>query len=577
MLVAATVAQILVMVGAPVALVLSLRRRWRSPWTLVAIGAATFVASQVVHIPLNLGLTALVHVDGMPRVPRGWTTLFDAVVLGLTAGLCEELARYVVLRRWLRTARSLREAVALGAGHGGVEALLMGLGVALTLVNMGAMRGLDVGDMGLPPEQAELAARQITEYWRTAFYLPLLGGLERLGSIVFHVAASCLVMLAVVDRRPRWLLLAIGWHALTDGVVVYGMARWGIVPTEGALAVLALGSAALLWVAVRAFRDRGAVAPPAAPGPAPPAPSWTTPVEVLAVTKTFSKSVRALDGASFTIAPGARVCLLGPNGAGKTTMIRLITGGLEPSAGLVRLFGRQAGEPEFLEAKRRVGIVPQSPGMYGDVRVRDYLELVRTLYGRGDVDEAIDALRLREHANRNMAELSGGLQRRLAIAAALLPRPDLLLLDEPTVGLDPVAAREVHEALSEIMVGRTTLLCTHNLAEAEDLCDSVVILRAGRVLLHEPIATLRARAGPQLALGAREGSARLAEVLIGLGKIPREHDGLVHVTVVDPRAEAPELVRALVEAGLGIQECRPLEPSLEDLFLEVMKESDARS
>ncbi|QRN98611.1 ABC transporter ATP-binding protein [Archangium violaceum] len=301
------------------------------------------------------------------------------------------------------------------------------------------------------------------------------------------------------------------------------------------------------------------------------------PLEVSEVTKVYPRGIQALDQVSFRISPGERACLLGPNGAGKTTLIRLLTGALRPSSGRVSLFGLGIDDPDFLLAKRRVGIVPQSPGMYRDLTVDDYLQLVRDLYGSGNIAEVVEAFGLASFRSRRMAELSGGMQRRLSMAAALVSSPEVLLLDEPTVGLDPVATREVHTFLREVMPGRTVLLCTHNLAEAEALCESAVILRQGRVLLHERIATLRQRIQPVLVLRAAQGPERLLQALSARGISPTREEDAVRVHVADAVARAPELLRGLLAEGMDVYECRVVTPSLEDLFLEVVGAKDARA
>ena len=307
------------------------------------------------------------------------------------------------------------------------------------------------------------------------------------------------------------------------------------------------------------------------------APNEHVPLEVSGVTKVYPGGVQALDQVSFRISPGERACLLGPNGAGKTTLIRLLTGALRPSSGQVSLFGLGVDAPDFLLAKRRVGIVPQSPGMYRDLTVDDFLLLVRDLYGSGNIPEVVEAFGLGPFRSRRMAELSGGMQRRLSMAAALVSSPEVLLLDEPTVGLDPVATREVHTFLRKVMPGRTVLLCTHNLAEAEALCESAVILRQGKVLLHERIATLRQRIQPVLVLRATQGPERLAEALAGQGLSPTREADAVHVHVADAAAQAPGLLRHLLGAGLDVYECRVVMPSLEELFLDVVGANDARA
>src|SRR5205085_2287447 len=158
--------------------------------------------------------------------------------------------------------------------------------------------------------------------------------------------------------------------------------------------------------------------------------------------------------------------------AGKSTSIRLLEAALRPTRGSVALLGADIDSANYLSARQRTGIVPQGPGMYADLTTLEYLTLARDLYRRGDVPKTVEAFGLGEHADKRMTQLSGGFQRRVVVAAALLAEPDVLLLDEPTVGLDPLATHDVHQMLSQAMrtPGRTTLLCTHNLAEAEALC-----------------------------------------------------------------------------------------------------------
>ncbi len=288
-------------------------------------------------------------------------------------------------------------------------------------------------------------------------------------------------------------------------------------------------------------------------------------------TKIYGKKVRALDEVSFCITEGERACLLGPNGAGKTTIIRLLNGAITPTSGQALLCGVPSDAQEFLAAKRKVGVVPQGPGMYDDLTTGEYLQLVRRLYGRGDVGTWVEYLGLGPFWQRPLAHLSGGFQRRVTIAAALLSEPEVLLLDEPTVGLDPLAAREVRSYLKEAMAGRTTLLCTHNLAEAEELCESVIILRRGRVLLHERIADLRRRFPTRVYISAAQGARALAEALPTLGIAGDEDEAGLWVTLARPQQEVPGLLRRLLALGLDVYECRIAEPSLEDLFVGIVE------
>ncbi len=288
------------------------------------------------------------------------------------------------------------------------------------------------------------------------------------------------------------------------------------------------------------------------------------------VTKTYPGGKVALNSINFSIQEGSHTCLLGPNGAGKSTAIRLLQGAIAPTSGAVYLWREQAGLNGYDEARRRVGSVPQSPGMYADLEAGEYLGYVRRLYGRGDVAAAVDRFGLSAELKTRMSALSGGFQRRLLLAAALLPEPDILLLDEPTAGLDPIAAREVQEYLAGVIPGRTALLCTHNLLEAERLCDDVVILDAGRVIVHGPIADLRRGTRPRLRLAATQGAQALREALIARG-LSCEADGDAQIVeCADPRSLAPGLVRELLADGLDVYECAPLEASLEAMFLEAL-------
>jgi ABC-2 type transport system ATP-binding protein len=290
----------------------------------------------------------------------------------------------------------------------------------------------------------------------------------------------------------------------------------------------------------------------------------------------YGKSMLALDAVSWSVSAGARACLLGPNGAGKSTCIRLLQGALHPTAGQVMLLGVSVDTRRYAEARRRTGIVPQGPGMYTDITCGEYLELTRRLYGRGDVGKMVEVFDLGNNLSKPLAALSGGYQRRVVLAGAMLGEPDLLLLDEPTVGLDPVAQHEVHAFLREAMQreGRTTLLCTHNLAEAEALCEDVVILRTGRVLIQAPLAQLRATNRPRLRLAARQGAEALSAALSERGLSTHvEADGSVYIAAERPHSMAPDLLRGLLERGLDVYLCEPIEASLEDLFLDLVKET----
>jgi uncharacterized membrane protein YhfC len=219
-------------------------------WTvsgLVAAGAVGFIASQVVHIPLNLVIDWFVKRPFMPRPAPSHRIYVTATILGLTAGLCEETARYLVLRFWQKSARGYRAAIAYGVGHGGCEAILVGLGSGASLLAMALARWLGPGLMRVP-------ARQVQLYWATAAYEPLLAGLERVFAVTFHLSASLLVMQALV-RRSRWpLVLAIAWHAFTDGGAIVVVRHHGIIAAEEFAAATTVVSALIILACRRDFQ-----------------------------------------------------------------------------------------------------------------------------------------------------------------------------------------------------------------------------------------------------------------------------------------------------------------------------------
>lgn len=245
----ATLFEILVMLGVPIALAVTLARRSHASWATLGAGVVCFLGSQVVHLPLNAGLAAA-GVLGAAR-----STALNAVVLGLTSGLCEESARWVTLRFWRRGDRDANSALMFGTGHGGVESIVIGLIAAATLSSMIAMRGVDPHTLGVPAAQAAVLRQQVDAFWTLAWWSPLLGAAERLMAITFHLAASSLVVLALVRRQPGWVALAVLWHATTNAGVVLALGAWGPVAAEGLLLAMTPVSVAFI-VGVRRALSR---------------------------------------------------------------------------------------------------------------------------------------------------------------------------------------------------------------------------------------------------------------------------------------------------------------------------------
>ncbi len=221
-------------------------RKYDTGWRLFWIGAATFILSQIGHIPFNAGLTQLFKNGILPSPPAGWQLVFNAVVLGLSAGLWEELTRYAVFRWWAKDARSWRKGLMIGAGHGGIEAALIGAAVMLTFINLLAARNLDLATI-YGGEQLSLAQQQVSAYWSAAWYEPLAGALERAFTIPTQIALSILVLQAFTRRQTRWLWIAVGWHALLDAGAVYLGKTYGVWVTEAALGGVALINIFLIW------------------------------------------------------------------------------------------------------------------------------------------------------------------------------------------------------------------------------------------------------------------------------------------------------------------------------------------
>ena len=216
-------------------------------------------------------------------------------------------------------------------------------------------------------------------------------------------------------------------------------------------------------------------------------------------TDNLSKSyggIRALASVSFTIEPGEVIGLLGPNGAGKTTLMKILTGYLEPDAGRARIHGIDlAADP--IAAQRRIGYLPESAPLYTEMLVQEYLDMMAAMRGvpYGDRrDRVIDAVRatgLEDRVVQPIATLSKGFRQRVGIAQAIIHRPDILILDEPTTGLDPTQIVEIRDLIKRLAKNTTVLLSTHILSEVEATCERVLIVVRGELLANAKLAELR--------------------------------------------------------------------------------------
>ncbi len=209
----------LIMVLLPLFVGWLLTRKFKLGWRVWWIGAATFVISQIGHIPFNQVLN-LLFVRGVLPTPSGpWELPVSALLAGLSAGLFEELARYASYRWWIRDARRWKDGVLFGAGHGGAEAILLGALVLVNFIGMVAARQADINQL-VPAEQIPLAQQQLAAYWGSPWYDNLLGALERALTLPFHIAAALLVLQVFIRKQSRWLWMAVLWHALINAAAL---------------------------------------------------------------------------------------------------------------------------------------------------------------------------------------------------------------------------------------------------------------------------------------------------------------------------------------------------------------------
>lgn len=236
----------LLMVGMPVGLGIYLTRRFHLGWRLWGIGAATFVLSQVGHLPFNSGLNFLIQRGFLPTFSGMWGLVFVAIIFGLSAGLWEEGTRYAVFRWWAKDARSWRKAILMGAGHGGMEAIIFGLLVVYTFFIMVYARSAGLSSL-VSEDQMALAQQQFNAYWSAPWYATLLGAVERAFSIPVQITLSVIILQTFTRRQIRWLWFAIGWHTLVDASSLVALRTWGTYPSEGLIGILSLLSIGMLF------------------------------------------------------------------------------------------------------------------------------------------------------------------------------------------------------------------------------------------------------------------------------------------------------------------------------------------
>ncbi len=303
-------------------------------------------------------------------------------------------------------------------------------------------------------------------------------------------------------------------------------------------------------------------------------------VTVRNLTKRFGERV-AIDDVSFEVGRGEVFGFLGPNGAGKTTTVRALGTLIAPTSGSAEIAGIPLTPENGVEIRRRISIMPESPGLYLRLSVRENLEFFADLYDvpdpRARIDAALSAMGLSDRAGDPCGTLSKGLRQRTALARALLSDPEVLFLDEPTAGLDPVAALEVQELIVGLRQrGVTTFLTTHRLDEAERVCDRVAILNTSLRSIGRPDELrdrLFARTLTVRTVVALDEPDRVLGGVAGVDRWRRDGPATYVLTVSNPEDAAPGVTRALVRAGADVLSISETRHSLEDVYLELIDEA----
>jgi len=308
-------------------------------------------------------------------------------------------------------------------------------------------------------------------------------------------------------------------------------------------------------------------------------------IEVQHLTKRYGP-VTAVDDVSFTVERGEILGFLGPNGAGKTTTMRVLTGYMPPTGGKAIVAGYDVFE-QPIEAKRRTGYLPETPPLYPDMTVREYLTFVSKIKGvpRADrkarVDEMMRKTHISDMANRHCGKLSKGYRQRVGLAQALMHNPEVLILDEPTAGLDPKQIIETRQLIRGLAGDHTIILSTHILPEVSQTCQRVVIINHGKVVAVDTPEKLtsRLRGSETMYLQVDADGADAASVLQRVSGVTRvgvsETRGTAIGFEVDSEAGRDvrrELAAAVVSRGWGLLEMRPMRMSLEEIFLHVTTE-----
>ena len=307
-------------------------------------------------------------------------------------------------------------------------------------------------------------------------------------------------------------------------------------------------------------------------------------IKVNGITKYYGEK-KAVDNASFEIQPGEIVGFLGPNGAGKTTILKIMTGILHPTAGSVSIFGHDIAESP-VEAKKKIGYLSENNPLYPDYTPAQYLDFiarVRQIENPGqNISQVMEKVFIADVANTKIAKLSKGYRQRVGLAAALLAKPDVLLLDEPTVGLDPNQIRDIRTLIREIGKTQTIFLSTHILQEVTSVCSRVIIIHNGTIVASDTLSNLshhldKAERTVFTFKGRSDHAVAELKKIPGVTEVECEHcdDHVNRVTVWSKKDEEirPEAAKMLVKEGFEIYGISRERLSLEEVFKKLTAET----
>ncbi len=302
-------------------------------------------------------------------------------------------------------------------------------------------------------------------------------------------------------------------------------------------------------------------------------------IHVSKLTKDYG-SRRAVSELDFDIEKGEIVGFLGPNGAGKTTTMRVLTGYLPPTSGTVEIGGFDIIE-HSLEARRLIGYMPETVPLYPDMTVFEYLMFMADLRHLKDaedrVDDVLEMVHMEDRSEGYVGNLSKGMRQRVGLAQALLHRPEVLILDEPTIGLDPAQIIEVRNLIREVGREHTVLLSTHILSEAQQVCNRVLIINKGRFVAEDTTEGLQARLTGVHRVNLRirgeiDELVPLVSAVPGVIRVLPQSDDALEFETAPGQDVRPEVVRKVVAAGYDLLELNPANMSLEEIFLQLTQD-----